>query len=162
LEYLKKRRVSLPADRDLVEHILRFSPQPINPGTSFAEIVKRPGLALDALMAWVNHSEQVDTKTLARVEAEIKYEGYVRRELLRAEKQRKMDSVRIPDSFIFRGIPGISREVAEKLETIRPPTLGHASRISGVTPAAISLLWVLLRKRPLATAAAVVPEDSAS
>jgi tRNA uridine 5-carboxymethylaminomethyl modification enzyme len=162
LEYLKKRRVSLPADRDLVEHILRFSPQPINPGTSFAEIVKRPGLALDALMAWVNHSEQVDTKTLARVEAEIKYEGYVRRELLRAEKQRKMDSVRIPDSFIFRGIPGISREVAEKLETIRPPTLWHASRISGVTPAAISLLWVLLRKRPLATAAAVVPEDSAS
>jgi tRNA uridine 5-carboxymethylaminomethyl modification enzyme len=162
LEYLRKRKVSFPADRHLVDHILSFSTQPINAGTSLAEIAKRPGLALEAILSCMNHSEDFDMKTLARVEAEIKYEGYVRRELLRAEKQQKMEGIRIPQNFTFRGIPGISREVAEKLETVRPLTLGHASRISGVTPAAISLLWILLRKRPADAATATASKDSTS
>jgi len=155
LHVLKRRKISLPADLDLVNHILASSTQVVHEGTTFAEIVKRPGQALEGILAWVHHSGPTDTKTLAHVEAEIKYEGYVRRELQRAEKQRRMDGVKIPDNFTFRGIPGISREVAEKLETVRPPTLGHASRISGITPAAISLLWVLLKKSTLSASAAV-------
>lgn len=157
---LRKRKVSLPVDRDLIDFLLEHSPQGVHVGMSFAEIVKRPGLALESILAWVNPTGRLDTRTVSRVEAEIKYEGYVQREFLRAEKQRKMDGVRIPENFAFKGIPGISREVAEKLENVRPPTLGHASRISGVTPAAISLLWVLLRKCQQTAAAG--PENSIS
>mgnify|MGYP003308715744 FL=1 len=62
------------------------------------------------------------------------------------EKQKKLEHYRIPKSFQYKGLPGLSHEVAQKLEAIRPVTLGQASRISGITPSAISLIMLLLEK----------------
>ena len=62
------------------------------------------------------------------------------------EKQKKLEHYRIPDSFQYEGVPGLSLEVTQKLEAIRPLTLGQASRISGITPSAISLIMLLIEK----------------
>lgn len=146
MEVLRKRKIMLPADEGLVEYLKSCSSQNVRVGTSFADIVKRPGFDMEKVIGWLDGVDFVDSKILSRVEAEIKYEGYIKRDLIRVEKMRAIDGVNIPRDFTFRNISGISREIAEKLETMRPPTLGHASRISGVTPAAVSLLWVLLKR----------------
>ena len=78
--------------------------------------------------------------------ANTRYAGYLKREEIRAENTRKMEAVRLPSDLDFR-IPGISHEVAERLRTASPSTLGAASRLPGVTPAAIDVLAIYLGKR---------------
>ncbi len=81
-----------------------------------------------------------------RVETEIKFAGYLRRQEDEIQRLRRMEAVSIPPDFSFAGIPGLSVEVRERLLQVRPGTLGQASRISGVTPAAVSLLAISLRR----------------
>jgi tRNA uridine 5-carboxymethylaminomethyl modification enzyme len=80
------------------------------------------------------------------VEIQIKYEGYVRRQVQQVEKFKKLEQKLIPQMFDYNTVPGFSREVREKFNRVRPETVGQASRISGVTPAAISLLLVAIEK----------------
>ena len=94
-------------------------------------------------------AEDVD---LASVETAFKYEGYLKREEQAVERQRRQESRQIPASFAFEGIPGLSREMIERLSTVRPPTLGQASRIPGVTPAAVAVIAAYL-DRPRSRAA---------
>ncbi len=81
------------------------------------------------------------------IESRIKYDGYVQRQIQEAEKMKKWEKRGIPTDMSFRSIPGLTREVIEKLERIRPQTFGQAQRISGMTPAALSLLRIYLEKR---------------
>lgn len=77
---------------------------------------------------------------LASVETEFKYEGYLRRQIAAVERQRRHEDRAIPVGFLFEGIPGLSREMVERLSHLRPATLGHALRIPGVTPAAVAVI----------------------
>ncbi|HEX6975951.1 MAG TPA: tRNA uridine-5-carboxymethylaminomethyl(34) synthesis enzyme MnmG [Vicinamibacterales bacterium] len=77
---------------------------------------------------------------LASVETEFKYEGYLRRQAQAVERQRRHEDRAIPERFSFEGIPGLSREMVERLSHLRPATLGHALRIPGVTPAAVAVI----------------------
>lgn len=83
---------------------------------------------------------------LASVETEFKYEGYLKRQMAAVERQRRQECRAIPEGFGFAGIPGLSREVIERLSSVRPATLGQASRIPGVTPAAIAVIAAYLNK----------------
>jgi tRNA uridine 5-carboxymethylaminomethyl modification enzyme len=98
----------------------------------------------------VNGSSQaVD---IASVETEFKYEGYLKRQIASVERQRRQESRGIPPAFSFAGIPGLSREMVERLSAVRPATLGQASRIPGVTPAAVAVIGAYLdRSRGPAT-----------
>jgi len=80
---------------------------------------------------------------------EVKYEGYIQRQMEQVDKFKKLENVRIPENFQYNGIPGLSREIVQKLSRIRPGSLGQASRISGITPAAISILMVYLKRREI-------------
>jgi tRNA uridine 5-carboxymethylaminomethyl modification enzyme len=82
------------------------------------------------------------------VEVEAKYEGYIRRELELLAKVSAHENRTIPVSFAFSAVSGLSREVVERLEKVRPSTLGQAMRIPGITPAAGALLYVHLEKGP--------------
>ncbi len=82
-----------------------------------------------------------------QLEIEIKYAGYIERQQEQIARMQKIEDVRIPEDFDYEQVAGLSMEVLEKLKSIRPQNLGQASRISGVTPAAISVLTVLLRRR---------------
>ena len=86
------------------------------------------------------------TIDIASLETEFKYEGYLARQRLSVERQRRQEGRTIPADFVFVGIPGLSREMTERLTAIRPGTLGQASRIPGVTPAAVAVIGAYLDK----------------
>ncbi len=106
-------------------------------GAKLSEIVKRPEIQVsDVLGDGTTFSETATTL----VEEDIKYAGYISRELLEIERLRELDGIRLPADINYRGTSGLSREVCDKLEEIRPTTLGQASRVQGMTPAALALL----------------------
>ena len=117
-----------------------------------ARALKHPDVRLAALGDAGQLSLQIDPRDaaidVASVETEFKYEGYLRRQAVVVDRQRRQESRRIPPDFVFHGIPGLSREVVHRLTQVRPSTLGQASRIPGVTPAAVALLGTHLDRRP--------------
>jgi tRNA uridine 5-carboxymethylaminomethyl modification enzyme len=111
---------------------------------SLAELLRRPELdwrAVEKIAAAGGLAPaDASAEALERIEVEVAYEGYLRRQEADAARVARADGVRVPDDVDYRGIPGLSNEVVEKLERIRPRSVGQASRISGVTPAAIAIL----------------------
>jgi len=119
----------------------------ILPSLSLEKLLKRPGIDTRKLRTWFELNGVLDGSIADQVEIEIKYEGYIRRELSQVARFRRMEGKRIPASFDFEAVSCLSSEVKEKLGRIRPHSLGQASRISGVTPAAISILMVALERK---------------
>ena len=83
---------------------------------------------------------------IASVETEFKYEGYIKRQIASVERQKRQEQRGIPRSFAFNGVPGLSREMVERLSSVRPCTLGQAARIPGVTPAAVAVIAACLER----------------
>jgi tRNA uridine 5-carboxymethylaminomethyl modification enzyme len=108
--------------------------------------LKRPGSVLSDLNPWVLGvlGENPDRGCLMTVETEIKYEGYIEQQRRQLARLNGSSARVIPSDFVFLGLPGISREIGEKLTRVQPSTLGQASRVPGVTPAAISIIDVFL------------------
>jgi tRNA uridine 5-carboxymethylaminomethyl modification enzyme len=117
-------------------------------GLSGEQLLRRPEMTLDSVESLSSEKfEGLGLMQRFAVESRVKYQGYIDRQVQEAEKMKKWESHRIPGEVNFRLIPGLTREVAEKLDKIRPQTFGQAQRISGMTPAALSLLRVYLEKR---------------
>jgi len=110
------------------------------------EWLKRPEAKIHELVGWATEylGEPPARGVLMTVETEIKYGGYIAQQDRQIERLRNADGRRIPTDFGYGGIPGLSREVRQKLDRVRPATLGQAGRIPGVTPAAIAILDVYL------------------
>ena len=110
------------------------------------QLLKRPKVRIDDMLELIRRHTQVDLKRpeWKSIETEIKYEGYLKQQKRHIHQLRQAEARRIPDGFAFAGIPGLSTEVIEKMERVSPATLGQASRIPGITPAAISILNVYL------------------
>jgi tRNA uridine 5-carboxymethylaminomethyl modification enzyme len=106
--------------------------------------LKQPEVSLERLVSGGQVSIAVDVRDrmidLASLETEFKYEGYLRRQLASIERQRRQETRAIPPDFRFDGVPGLSREMVQRLTEVRPATLAQASRIPGVTPAAIAIV----------------------
>jgi tRNA uridine 5-carboxymethylaminomethyl modification enzyme len=129
--------------------------QQINQGITLAELLRRPEIGYAALVALPGAGPGTDDPAVAaQVEATVKYAGYIDRQRAEIERHRAEESTAIPADFDFLAVRGLSNEVRQKLAAQRPETVGQASRISGVTPAAISLLLVSLRRRAGGDAAA--------
>ncbi len=121
---------------------------PLKESTKLYNLLKRPQITLEALKSvdaafdsfFLEYDEEnIETATIA-----IKYEDYIEKEASLAQKIQKLDQLQIPDTFDYKTIKGLSNESLNKLEEIKPTTLGQASRISGVSPADISILMVYL------------------
>ena len=112
---------------------------------SHAELLKRPELSYQDINQDINKN-QFDKQITEQVEIQIKYAGYIDRQQQEVDRSRRYQETKIPDNFSYQIISGLSKEIIEKLSRLRPPTVGHASRISGVTPAAVSLLLIYLKK----------------
>ncbi len=116
-----------------------------------AELLKRPGIGWHELEEVSNEmrelGERLGEAARRQAEIQIKYDGYIKRQLKAVEKFRHLEKIRIPDDFSYSGIPGLTLEMSQTLEHIRPLNLGQASRLPGVTPAAISILMIYLKKR---------------
>ncbi len=142
---LKRERVGeeSPVSQALVE----MGSSPIRKGTDLETVLKRPEVSIYMLATAYPAIAGFSREVLSQVELQVKYEGYIKRQEEEVRKFRKMESVAIPEDFDFSCLPGLSREVKEKLERVRPRSVGQALRIQGVTPAAATILLVALKKR---------------
>ena len=137
---LEARRIR-PGDGD----VEAFLGQPVTRDCVAMELLKRPNVAIRPLQAAIELGPS-DPVVEEQVEIDCKYEGYIARQQQEIDRIGSHQQLRIPDRIDYRSIPGFSNEVCQKLMEVRPETIGQASRISGVTPTAISLLLVYIKK----------------
>jgi len=112
----------------------------------YGQWLKRPEAQIAEIGPWIREilGTELVRGLLATIETEIKYAGYIAQQERQIERLKKAEGRQIPSEFVFRAIPGLSREIGEKLEKVHPATLGQAARIPGVTPAAVAILDVYL------------------
>jgi len=137
----------LPPTTATQERVVALGTAPLKKPTSLLELLRRPELDYAALRAggFAPSTTELAPAIAERVEVRVKYAGYITREADVAARARALDDVALPPSLDYRGLAGLSTEAREKLTRVQPRSLGQASRIPGVTPAAISILMVHLR-----------------
>jgi tRNA uridine 5-carboxymethylaminomethyl modification enzyme len=157
-EYLKRRRdvedeiercraTTLPPSETVNAILTSAGSTPISTGVRMAELIRRPQIEYDMLAPAdpdrpaLSHNERLSVQT------EIKYEGYVKRQLDDAKKQEKLEERRIPDDIDYEKIGGLRIEAVQKLSKIRPASIGQASRISVVRPADVAVLMIYLEQK---------------
>lgn len=128
------------------EALLRLNLGGLKNGATIEELLRRPDYSIEDLLFLDPELAGLDATVLEQLEISVKYAGYIDRQLDQIERFRRIEDVVIPVGFKFLDVSGLSREVQEKLDVGRPHTLGQASRIPGVTPAAIAVLSILLRR----------------
>ena len=117
---------------------------PVGSGVSLADLLRRPAITYDSLAALDEHRPTLPRRVRTTVEVTVKYDGYIKREIAEVERHRKLEQKRLPDDLDYSSLKGLRLEAAQKLQSIRPLTVGQASRISGVNPADISVLLIYL------------------
>ncbi|MDH5298143.1 MAG: tRNA uridine-5-carboxymethylaminomethyl(34) synthesis enzyme MnmG, partial [Desulfobulbaceae bacterium] len=128
------------------ERLLAVGSSELKQPATLADLLRRPELDFDQLAVVAGMELAVAEAVREVVRLEVRYEGYIRRQEEQVERFRRLEEVLLPEELVYQGLPGLSNEVVEKLGRVRPRSLGQASRISGVTPAAISVLQVHLKK----------------
>lgn len=137
--------------------------QPLERDYSLEELLRRPEVRYSALMQLPGAGPAAaDPAVSDQVEIQIKYQGYIDRQQGEVERLREHETTALPAPMDYRTVRGLSAEIQQKLNKHQPETLGQASRISGVTPAALSLLLVHLKRRSLVTAALSVADASSA
>ncbi|RLD16699.1 MAG: tRNA uridine-5-carboxymethylaminomethyl(34) synthesis enzyme MnmG [Caldiserica bacterium] len=125
--------------------LTKIGTKPIKKKESLASLLKRPELNIEKILE-VFKIDGYEERVKEEVEYLIKYDGFLKRQEEEIRKLEEIENIRIPENFSYRDIPGLSNEIKEKLEKIKPRTLGMASRIPGVTPSAISILMIYLKR----------------
>ena len=134
-------------DHAAVQELNPLLKNPVSREHSYEELIRRPEMTYNALMAIEGIGPGIaDPIAAEQVEIQIKYAGYIARQLDEIAKTQRHENTLLPMDFDYSKISGLSNEVVAKLTEARPETIGKASRISGITPAAISLLLVYLKK----------------
>ncbi|MBS3920355.1 MAG: tRNA uridine-5-carboxymethylaminomethyl(34) synthesis enzyme MnmG [Deltaproteobacteria bacterium] len=125
----------------------RWGCTPLKKETSLLELLKRPEIHFGHLFEFHPDLKTLKKEVSEQVEIQVKYDGYIKRQMELIERFKKLEEVNFPEDFDFHSIIGLTTEVSEKLIKIRPISLGQASRISGITPAALSILMINLKKQ---------------
>ena len=136
------------------ELIERFRGHKIRSGekmVSAYEILKRPEISIDSIFNSEFTGVRYDREVAQHVEIQIKYEDYIAQQLEEIDRVKKLEMLIIPESFDYQKVVGLSEEVRQKLSRTRPRSIAQATRIPGITPAAISLLLVFLKRKPSET-----------
>jgi len=144
IDFLKNTR--LKPTSGINTQLCRLNTSNIKKPTTLEEILKRPQIKLEDLKGFDHVKLDIPEFALQQVEIEVKYSGFIQRQFKDVERFKNLECIRVPQEINYTDIPGLSREIREKLNKFKPLNLGQASRISGVTPAAISLLMVYLKK----------------
>lgn len=126
--------------------LTRNNSSPIRQQTSLYDLLKRPQVTYEMIAPYDGNLKDYPAQVISQVEYEIKYEGFIGRQMKEIEKFRHIENIKVPAGIDFDSIPSLSREICEKLKRFGPTTLGQANRISGVTPAAITILMIYLKK----------------
>ncbi|MBR4030883.1 MAG: tRNA uridine-5-carboxymethylaminomethyl(34) synthesis enzyme MnmG [Clostridia bacterium] len=119
---------------------------PLKSGVKLADLIRRPSLTYEDILVCDKHRQPLDKAICEQVEIQIKYEGYIKRQLAQVEAFKKMENKKMPKDICYNDIHGLRIEARQKLEKLRPENLGQASRISGVSPADIAVLVIYLEQ----------------
>ena len=138
-----KRTIIKPNDA-VNAFLANHNTTPITNGVKLEQLLKRAELNYEVLKQISPAPVSIDARAQTQVEIEIKYEGYIQRQLNEIEKFKDLEKIRIPSNFDYTNAHGLSNELREKLTLIQPASLGQASRTDGITPAAISVLMVAI------------------
>lgn len=144
IERLKGKSVN-PNDR-VKGFLEKYNSADIKSGITLYELLKRPEITYASLAEIDENMPDLDDQEAEEVEILIKYEGYIKKQLMQIEQFKKLEGKRLPDDIDYKGIKGLSTEAQQKLSEVRPSNIGQASRISGVSPADISVLLVYLEQ----------------
>jgi tRNA uridine 5-carboxymethylaminomethyl modification enzyme len=139
-----KRTVIKPA-AEVNDYLENRGTKPIRHGVHLAQLLKRAELDYEMVAALAPSPDRISTAVARQVEIQVKYEGYIEKQLREIEKFKNLERIKIPSDFDYKDVHGLSNELKEKLSRIKPTSLGQTSRIDGITPAAISVLMVALK-----------------
>ncbi len=134
-------------DTDNAQKVAQFWGKPLNKEANLTELLRRPEVDIAQLLSFLDDGAFFSADVAEQVEIQAKYQGYITRQQADIDKSLRYDHLKLPTTLNYQDVLGLSNEVCEKLQKQRPETLGQASRIQGMTPAAISLLLVHLKKK---------------
>jgi len=144
IERLKKTRLKPP---EVNEALAEVNASPVSENISLEQLLKRPEIVYNLIKTLSPPEKTLAPDIENQVEIQVKYEGYILKQIELAEKLKKMEGKKIPDNFDYTSVNGLSTEVLEKLQKVMPANIGQAGRIPGITPAALSLLLISIEKR---------------
>lgn len=139
-------RTSIPPTDELNKLIVSRETSEVTTGTRIIELIRRPQLSYNDIIAFDSTAKPLPKDVCEQVEIEIKYEGYIKKQLSQVEQMRKLERKTLSEELDYKKISGLSLEAQEKLNKIKPQSIGQASRISGVSPADISVLLIHSKK----------------
>ena len=145
-EILRLEKTNVGASKEVQEVLTACGSTPLNSGTSLAELIKRPELTYEMLAPIDKKREYLPEDVIEQVNINLKYDGYIKRQMHQVEQFKKLEGKKIPENINYDDIYSLRIEAKQKLNQIRPASVGQASRISGVSPADISVLLVYLEQ----------------
>ncbi len=144
IEWLKTTKVR--PTQDINSRLSDFGSSALKQVVTLSDLLRRPEITLVDLLRLTSHKREIAPEVKQEVQLHVKYEGYIARQHEQVIRFKKLEEVLLPEDIDYSQFDGLSNEAVEKLNSIRPRSLGQASRISGITPAAISVLQVHLKK----------------
>ena len=145
-EIKRVKATVLPPSSEVNEILVPCGTSPLTTGANLAELIRRPQLGYKMLAAVDRTRPQLPDDVTEQVELDIKYEGYINKQVEQVEQMKKLERIMLPENLDYADVQGIRLEAREKLSKIRPHSLGQASRISGVNPADITVLLIYLER----------------
>lgn len=146
MEVERLKKVNIGANKKVQSLLESFGSTPLKTSSTLAELIKRPELNYEALSSIDPERKELDEEVILQVNINLKYEGYITRQMRQVEQFRKMENKIIPDSIVYEEIHNLRKEAIQKLNDIRPRSIGQASRISGVSPSDISVLIIYMEQ----------------
>lgn len=146
-EIKRVRKLNIAPSEKLNKFLEENGTAPMNTGCKLADLIRRPQLGYEMLGEFDNERPELDYEVREQVELQIKYEGYIAKQMEQIEIMRKMESKKLPSDLDYSNIRGLRLEAIEKLNKQKPENIGQASRISGVSPADVSVMAVWLEQQ---------------
>ena len=145
-EVERMKKTTVGARAEVQELLARYESTALQSGTTLAELLKRPELSYEIIGKIDKYRQELPEDVKEQVNIELKYEGYIKRQLRQVEQYKKLENKKIPDDIDYDDVYSLRKEAVQKLKELRPASVGQASRISGVSPADISVLLIYLGK----------------
>lgn len=143
-EIQRLEKTNIGANKEVQELLIKYNSSELNTATTLAELIRRPELDYEILEPIDKERKPLDDDVIEQVNINIKYDGYIKRQLRQVDQFKKLENRRISDDIDYMAVPSLRIEARQKLDKFRPISIGQASRISGVSPADISVLLVYL------------------
>ena len=145
-EIERLNKVPIGANSEVQKFLEEHGSTPLKTGSTLAELIKRPELNYDMLKVFDLNRVDLPYDVIEQVNILIKYEGYITRQLKQVEQYKKLENKKIDEEIDYNDVKSLRNEARQKLNSVRPSSIGQASRISGVSPADISVLLIYLEQ----------------